>query len=480
MLTVSSSQTSSYSTVPFRQVSAQADSSRPEAPRPIDSVSLGPVFTPAEEIETALEHLDWESPEEREQAAGRIRSALASVDPVESSRLLESSLDPLNAYLDDPTVAPEARLEALLDFADILNPEALAQVGDIVKEAPHDSETLGAALDVATAAFEHHQEPWMRDHAAGVVLSFPKSSLALIANDQIPGYDLEHLAQFVERQPELFDNLLDRLDGEQAEYLRARGLRSPDEVVTDEDAKAVFDFVVGDTVRDGYAVYQDLSRGDYRGAAGQAIITASGIVPLGKAGKLLDRGVDAVLDNGLTRQLMEQWHGLAETGPRLVLDGPVDPLATNVVERRRKRDRGGSLPSSHGSPQGPRNDRFENPLDRPVEQTTNYPYRKHVPPRGASKDEIIRATRGGKPARYFSRDRSTIFRWEREAWENGEPVRHANKPWKVYEHPEEVGANNGQATRYMRVESTPDGTIHGHPVTREWYDYYLGRGPKPN
>lgn len=46
----------------------------------------------------------------------------------------------------------------------------------------------------------------------------------------------------------------------------------------------------------------------------------------------------------------------------------------------------------------------------------------------------------------------------------GTPVTNG-KDWKVFDVGQTVGAKNGQQTTYMRVERTPDGQLHGHPIT---------------
>ena len=101
-------------------------------------------------------------------------------------------------------------------------------------------------------------------------------------------------------------------------------------------------------------------------------------------------------------------------------------------------------------------------LMRPSSQTTISRYNgKHVPRRGMTNSQIAESTKRG-PAKFFGDvDMNAI---QNKAWQSGTPVTNG-KPWKVFDAGKDIGAKSGQTTRYMRIESTPDGVIHGHPIT---------------
>ncbi len=63
-----------------------------------------------------------------------------------------------------------------------------------------------------------------------------------------------------------------------------------------------------------------------------------------------------------------------------------------------------------------------------------------------------------------------IQKFELDAWKKGLPTTNG-KPWKVVEFPEEIGAYDGKAVRWMRVEYSggSNGVIHGHPISLEQY-----------
>ena len=85
---------------------------------------------------------------------------------------------------------------------------------------------------------------------------------------------------------------------------------------------------------------------------------------------------------------------------------------------------------------------------------------KHFPSKNANVKDTIKSTKSG-PAKYMPDvDIETI---ERYAWKNGTAVTNG-KTWKVMEFDNVIGASDGKATRYMRVEMTSN-TIHGHPIS---------------
>ena len=88
-----------------------------------------------------------------------------------------------------------------------------------------------------------------------------------------------------------------------------------------------------------------------------------------------------------------------------------------------------------------------------------------------SRAKLIESTKS-RPAKFFTNDQAEIKRMTIEAYNNGvQSVKNQN--WKYYKFKEEIGAKKGEATSYMRVESTAatDGlpTVHGHPVTKAEY-----------
>lgn len=98
---------------------------------------------------------------------------------------------------------------------------------------------------------------------------------------------------------------------------------------------------------------------------------------------------------------------------------------------------------------------------------TNHGF-KHFPQKNLSWKQIIDNTKFSE-AKY--KPGINIEALERYAWEKGTPTTN-NKPWKVIELDEIIGAKNGLETKYMRVECSAN-TIHGHPITFEEYKRYL-------
>ena len=85
---------------------------------------------------------------------------------------------------------------------------------------------------------------------------------------------------------------------------------------------------------------------------------------------------------------------------------------------------------------------------------------KHVAKTGVPWKQIVESTKNG-PAKY--KPGTDIEALERHVFTNGTPVTNG-KSWKVMEFGEDIGAANGNATRFMRVEESA-GVIHGHPIS---------------
>ncbi|WP_417532048.1 putative Ig domain-containing protein [Marinobacter lipolyticus] len=96
-------------------------------------------------------------------------------------------------------------------------------------------------------------------------------------------------------------------------------------------------------------------------------------------------------------------------------------------------------------------------------------YKKHVPKKKWTRQETINATKNGGDAKYFMKGSHEIQKFELNAWKRGIPATNG-KPWKVVEFPEEIGAYNGKAVRWLRLEYSKGGdVIHGHPISLEQY-----------
>jgi len=89
---------------------------------------------------------------------------------------------------------------------------------------------------------------------------------------------------------------------------------------------------------------------------------------------------------------------------------------------------------------------------------------RHAAKKNAPWEQQIKNTQNG-PAKYLPG--TDIESLERHVWENGQDVT-TGKPWKVMEFEEEVGASDGETSRWIRVENN-GGTIHGHPITEREY-----------
>ncbi|MFC3700202.1 putative Ig domain-containing protein [Reinekea marina] len=96
-------------------------------------------------------------------------------------------------------------------------------------------------------------------------------------------------------------------------------------------------------------------------------------------------------------------------------------------------------------------------------------YKKHVPKKKWTKQETINATKNGGNAKYFIKGTENIQKFELNAWKKGVPTTNG-KPWKVAEFPEEIGAYDGKAVRWLRLEYSEGGNvIHGHPISLAQY-----------
>lgn len=98
-----------------------------------------------------------------------------------------------------------------------------------------------------------------------------------------------------------------------------------------------------------------------------------------------------------------------------------------------------------------------------VYKWTNYNF-KHIASNSKSWKETVKATLSGV-AKY--KHRVDVKALETKVLKGGIDVE--GKSWKVMKHDEIVGAKNGVETKYSRVEITPDGTYHGHPITEQEY-----------
>ncbi len=95
-------------------------------------------------------------------------------------------------------------------------------------------------------------------------------------------------------------------------------------------------------------------------------------------------------------------------------------------------------------------------------------YRKHVPKKKWSRQDTIKSTKSGD-AKYFMKNTHDIQKFELDSWKKGVLTTNG-KPWKVVEFPEEIGAYNGKAVRWLRLEFSEGGNvIHGHPISIEQY-----------
>jgi hypothetical protein len=96
--------------------------------------------------------------------------------------------------------------------------------------------------------------------------------------------------------------------------------------------------------------------------------------------------------------------------------------------------------------------------------SSTYKY-KHNAPKNISWNNIVESTKSG-PAKYkYGTD---IQKIEMEVYKTGTNVTNG-KPWKVKGFDTIVGAKDGIETRYVRLEISPDGTVHSHPITPQEY-----------
>jgi filamentous hemagglutinin len=89
---------------------------------------------------------------------------------------------------------------------------------------------------------------------------------------------------------------------------------------------------------------------------------------------------------------------------------------------------------------------------------------KHVASKNQSWKQVLEGTKNG-PAKY--KHGTDIKNLETNVWRNGKKVTNG-KDWKVMEFDNVVGAKNGQASKWVRVERSGN-TIHGHPITKSEY-----------
>jgi Domain of unknown function (DUF4157) len=85
---------------------------------------------------------------------------------------------------------------------------------------------------------------------------------------------------------------------------------------------------------------------------------------------------------------------------------------------------------------------------------------KHVASIKMAWKDVVLSTKNG-PAKYLHG--TNIEALERSVWAGGRKVTNG-KSWKVQEFPNVIGASEGKASRWMRVEESA-GTIHGHPIS---------------
>jgi hypothetical protein len=83
---------------------------------------------------------------------------------------------------------------------------------------------------------------------------------------------------------------------------------------------------------------------------------------------------------------------------------------------------------------------------------------------------IVESTKNG-PAKFKGsvKDVDSLIK---KAWDEGTGVNN-EKPWKVYESDEIIGAASGKETKYMRVELTPSTKeVHASPISKADYEKY--------
>jgi hypothetical protein len=228
--------------------------------------------------------------------------------------------------------------------------------------------------------------------------------------------------------------------------------------------------------------------GNYVGALMDIISLVPGVGDaIGTAGKLL-------IQNRLGREAAgELLKGLERYGPKLksgIQDALNSAKQRGIISAKQHRDLSTTLQKqldevttqarkAAGNPKADIDDGVvRSPdvvatLQRPSNQVTVSPYKgKHAPRSGQSDRDVAASTKNG-PAKFYNG--VNMDELQRQAWDQGTPVTNG-KPWKVFDAgPKDIGAKNGQSTRFMRVESTPDGVIHGHPITSAEYQALGGR-----
>lgn len=89
---------------------------------------------------------------------------------------------------------------------------------------------------------------------------------------------------------------------------------------------------------------------------------------------------------------------------------------------------------------------------------------KHVAPKNSSWKDIINSTKSGPTKYKLGTDIESLGR---SVYKNGQPVTNG-KSWKVQDMGETIGASEGKASQWIRVEES-GGTIHGHPMSLKEY-----------
>lgn len=94
---------------------------------------------------------------------------------------------------------------------------------------------------------------------------------------------------------------------------------------------------------------------------------------------------------------------------------------------------------------------------------------KHVVNKNANWSDVVKSTKHGE-AKY--KPGINIEALERYAWEYGTPTTNG-RTWRVMKFEDTIGANSGKETKFMRVEYTSGGVIHGHPILESDYLDYI-------
>lgn len=89
---------------------------------------------------------------------------------------------------------------------------------------------------------------------------------------------------------------------------------------------------------------------------------------------------------------------------------------------------------------------------------------KHVAPKNSSWKDIINSTKSGPTKYKLGTDIESLGR---SVYKNDQSVTN-EKSWKVQDMGETIGASEGKASQWIRVEES-GGTIHGHPISLKEY-----------